>query len=134
MQRDIQERHEAGEIGESIYTRYLRDFSYESPYELGGPSSVFILASPVGGSRIDLDLGDGKLEAAIPPTYCPEEVMAENEALLSATLSESGFHCQPARVPLKSVAAGTGLGRYGRDNILRFEGSWQLCQAGCLVD
>lgn len=123
VERDIQSRLEAGEIGESIYARYLKDFSYASPYGLELPSSVFILASPIGRARIDLDLGDRKLEAIIPPTYCPEELMAENTALLGTMLSDSGSHCQPAWLPLKSLAARTGLGRYGRDNILRFEGA-----------
>jgi epoxyqueuosine reductase len=113
----------SGEISPRLYEHYLKGFEYSPPRTLPGARSIFVVASPIGRSIIELDIDAHRLEAIIPPTYGADELIAENEAILLPILGAAGSGIARAWLPLKSIAARTGLGRYGRDTILRFEGA-----------
>ncbi len=118
---ELQSRHAAGEIASPIYTRYLERISYDPPETLPEARSVLLVASPIGRSSIELDLPSGRLVAIIPPTYGGQDLIAEAEALLAEVLAPRKIGFAGAWLPWKSLAARTGLARYGLDNVLRFE-------------
>jgi epoxyqueuosine reductase len=119
-ERELAAKRADGQVAEELFDRYLGHFVFEPPQELPAARSVLIVASPIGRSVIELETEAGRVEAAIPPTYGPDELYAENEALIAPILERAGSRFVHARLPLKNLAARSGLGRYGRDNILRF--------------
>lgn len=123
VEADLIELHIKGELSERVFDLYLKNFGYEPSDRLPKARSILVLASPIGRSVIELETKAGKVAAIIPPTYGVHELVADNEALLAQVLAAAGSGYERARVPLKSLAARTGLGRYGRDNVLRFEGA-----------
>jgi epoxyqueuosine reductase len=120
---DLIAKYDSGEISSSVFEKYLKDFSYVPPASLPEAKSILIVAAPIGRSILELRLEQGIIEAVIPPTYGAEEVLVENEAVLDANLGPRGKAYERAWLPLKTLAARMGLARYGRDNILRFEGA-----------
>jgi epoxyqueuosine reductase len=115
--------HSSDEISTEIFEKYLKNFSYSPPEILSRANSILLVASPIGRSILQLSLEEGHFDAVIPPTYGSDELIKENEAILDSILSTDSIGFARAWVPLKSLGANTGLGRYGRDNILRFEGA-----------
>jgi epoxyqueuosine reductase len=113
----------SGEISPEVFHKYLEGFTYAPPESLGGARSVLIVATPIGRTIVELDLEDGPISFFIPPTYGADAIIAEAEAFLDEKLGERGSAYAYAWLPLKSLAARSGLARYGRDNVLRFEGA-----------
>jgi epoxyqueuosine reductase len=121
VQADFLARRDSGELSPLIFDTYLAHFQFAVPSTLPTASSILLVASPIGRSLIELDTAEGLVEAVIPPTYGAEELQKENEAILEPILKAAGCGFARAWLPNKSLAAGCGLGRYGKDNILRFE-------------
>jgi epoxyqueuosine reductase len=116
-------KYDSGDISSTVFEKYLKDFSFVPPASLPAAKSILLVATPIGRSILELRLEQGIIEAVIPPTYGAEEVLVENEAVLDAILGPRGKAYERAWLPLKALAARMGLARYGRDNILRFEGA-----------
>jgi len=119
----MQARHASGEISPELFHKYLEGFTYAPAESMGDAKSVLIVATPIGRTIVELDLVNGPITLFIPPTYGAEAIIAEAEALLDEKLGERGSAYAYAWLPLKPLAARTGLARYGRDNLLRFEGA-----------
>jgi epoxyqueuosine reductase len=122
VSRYLESKRSSGQISEFVYQRYLKGFEYAPPERLPSAKSLLLVVSPIGRSVIELDTPDGLFEAVIPPTYGAEELIDENEALFGPLLKEADLGFSRAWVPVKSIAARCGLGRYGRMNVLYFEG------------
>ena len=120
---ELAAKRASGQLSEEVFSRYLKGFGFEPPKELPRARSVLLVASPIGRSVIELKTESGRIDALIPPTYGADELYAENEALLAPILEAAGSGFARARLPLKNLAARSGLGRYGRDNVLRFPGA-----------
>lgn len=120
LRAEFEQRRDSGELSSAIFDRYLAGFEYAVPERLPRACTLLVVAAPIGRSLIVLETSEGRLEAPIPPTYGAEELIEENEVILASILKASSF--SRAWVPVKSLAARMGLARYGRDNVLRFEG------------
>ena len=121
--KELAAKRASGDLSGEVFSRYLMGFGFEPPKDLPWARSVLLVASPVGRSVIELETDSGRFEACIPPTYGVDELYAENEALFGPILEAAGSGFVHARLPLKNLAARSGLGRYGRDNVLRFPGA-----------
>jgi len=123
VEDELAERRVNGLFAASVFEAYVRDMERQPPAVLPKARSICIVAAPVGRTTIVLDTTEGRVEAVIPPTYDSEDIAAEIGGLLCRALALYGSGLSRAFVPVKSLAARTGLGRYGRDNVLRFEGA-----------
>jgi epoxyqueuosine reductase len=123
VSRELTARYVAGEIASEIFQRYFAGFSYSPPATLPDANSLLLVAAPIGRSEIELDLELGPFVATIPPTYGAEEKIKEDETLLASFFNERRIAYARAWLPLKALAARAGLARYGRDNVLKFEGA-----------
>ena len=119
---ELERLRDEGRIAAEVYRRYLGGFDRAPPERLPTASSLLILAAPLGPSILALQTEAGPFEAIIPPTYGIPELRGEAEAVFGPLFAAAGAGFTRARVPLKALAARAGLGRYGRDNILRREG------------
>jgi epoxyqueuosine reductase len=119
---EIRARKDSREVSPAVYEKYLKDISYTAPASISGARSVLLVATPIGRSVLELKLEGGSFLATIPPTYGAEDLITDCESQLNAVLGSSGIAYERAWLPLKALAARMGLARYGRDNVLRFEG------------
>jgi epoxyqueuosine reductase len=109
-----------GKLGAAIYDAYFPGMS--AVHKLANGASIIVVASPDANSIMILDLPDGPFQAVIPATYLADRVAASNEAILKGVLGSRGYSFERAVLPVKTLAARTGLGAYGRDNILYVKG------------
>ena len=124
--KEIRERIQAclrdGLMDPRVHQGYFGGMKFEPPASHGTQASLLVVATPHSRSVIVLDLPDGVVEATIPSTYLSDRVNARNNEILGAVLGPLGREFEPAILPFKTLAAWAGLGVYGRDNVLRFEG------------
>jgi len=108
-------RREARELNEKLFRETLATVSRPALPEWA--ASVVVVAAPRTASRVGFDLGHGVLEAILPPIYRHfrgtfEDVRRDLQAKVLA-----GARVEPIRAPLKAIASGLGLVRYGRNNL-----------------
>lgn len=102
-----------GEFDRHFYDVELAGWSYEIP---PGMTSLIIVAAPQPQVRVVFELDGGTRETIVPPTYSYATDRAAL-ALLEELLGARGRRVAQARIPLKLLAARSGLSRYGRNNI-----------------
>jgi len=116
-------------ISEKIYKSYLNNFSYNMKEEFFESRSVIIVAAPRPQSRINFNIYSGPVPVIVPPAYVNQEKMDRKiKVLLDNCLSNTGYKVAPARLPEKLLAAHSGIGRYGRNNILYIDGFGSFLQ------
>lgn len=130
----VEDLHQAGAFDSDFYDLELADtFEWEPPPELAAPRSVIVLARPAAAGRLVFRWRGRDREVTIPPTYRGFRAAgAEMLAALQGALATAGHGAHAAHLPNKALAAGCGLARYGRNNIIyvdRFGSHTQLVVA-----
>jgi epoxyqueuosine reductase len=118
---DVTERCRRGETDPRVSTRFFG--RYVAPEYLATPEwakSLFVVAISSSVSVVLFDIGDGPVQAAIPPTY----VYGRDESRALSLLRDSAgaARIEPALGPRKVLAARSGLALYGRNNLCYVEG------------
>jgi len=130
---ELLNRRESGEL-DTDFCREQIEYLFE-PDEAGREATVVVVAMPRPAHRVGFELGDGRIDALLPPTYLRYRATFEE---VRQDLTENGLpgaRVEHLTAPLKTVATLLGLVRYGRNNIAyaRGIGSYlQLC--GYLTD
>ena len=108
----------------------------ELPPKLPDACSVVIgaIARPVTQATLVVDGVEHTF--VVPPHYAGyDEIPRRFAAIVADTLAAHGRPAAQARVPLKTLAAGSGLALYGRNNIAYVEGLGSYLQlAACATD
>jgi len=99
-----------------FYRERLTRFSFRPPDTLSGAKSLIVVASPQPQARAFFAYHGQPRPVMVPPTYSDETDIAV-EHILSSVLNPERFHFIQASLPLKLLAARSGLGEYGRNNI-----------------
>lgn len=96
----------------------LSSFRFELPEELPEAKSIIVLAKPQPSLLVTLRHDGEVWPLTVPPTYA-DAGRVDGEALeaLNAALSPASYRFVKARLPLKTLAARSGLARYGKNNI-----------------
>ncbi len=119
LARAISELKDRGCFGEEFYRRELEanlNFDYASV--LPGARSIVVMAAFQPPSRVRFV--DKFL--TIPPTYIYRDIWENSLQTLTALLEPAGYGAARARLPLKTLAVRSGLGKYGRNNICYISG------------
>jgi epoxyqueuosine reductase len=117
LQRDIDSLLEQGLVDTSVREIYLDEFKYEAPQQMPDARSIIVVAVPQPRMRIHFTHGKD-VAAIVPPTYANAWTVINNvKSVLEETTAEDGGRFERASLPLKTLAARTGLVRYGRNNI-----------------
>lgn len=121
LEKEIAYRIEQGVIHDSLQDRYLSRFSYNPEEELPGAQSVIIAAVPLAATEVAFEWDGEVISFVIPPVYVFNQL-----AVLSRSFREMivdrGYRVGNCRLPYKLLAARSGLGEYGRNNILYVPG------------
>lgn len=117
LEREIQGLREQGLLSEGLYAEYAPSLTFCPPPEVPEPRTLIVVAWPSPAVKVRFQLDSGPLEALIPPTYISSERRERCVEILQAVLGGAGYAVARARVPVKLLAARTGLARYGRNNL-----------------
>jgi epoxyqueuosine reductase len=125
----ILSRLEQGHINIKLYQEQLSFFSFDTPSDLQGVSSILIVAVPTPQFRIFFQSQGKRVPVMIPPTYVSYTTRTNRtQSALADLLKKEGYHLAKPQLPLKTLAVQSGLAKYGRNNICYVEGMGSFIQ------
>lgn len=122
VRHGLEGAHAAGGFDPHFYDLELADtFHWEPPAELGEARSVIVVARPATAGCLVFRVGGRDIPVVVPPTYrrfraAGQEMVAQVDQVLRSV----GHRALAAELPKKALAVGSGLARYGRNNIAYF--------------
>ncbi len=118
LQTEIEGRNEQGEFDKDFYMERLVWFDFQLPEHLQHPRSIIVVALPRPQTQATFTFNGRQRALYIPPTYTAyDEITRTVEGLVSSALQKSGYQTASTALPLKLLAARSGLAQYGRNNI-----------------
>ena len=118
LQEGITGRREQGLFDPDFYQERLTWFDFNRPAGLPGAASLIVVAVPRPQTRVSFSWNGASRSFILPPTYAGyKETQRLVEELLAGILAPAGFHIAQPALPLKLLAARSGLGKYGKNNI-----------------
>ena len=115
----IEDLHGRGFFTPDFYDKELAKFldcNYTD--KLPQAKSIVIVAAFQPPTRVRF----GETLLTIPPTYVYRDIWEGSLTVVTELLQAEGFQARRARLPLKMLAVGSGLGKYGRNNICYIPG------------
>lgn len=128
----IEGRFEAGLLDKDSLREYL-SFFYEPPADLV-PRSIIVVAMEALPGHVTFGWKGRQVPVVIPPTYVGfvSRILSAVETL-DGWLESEGFRALRPRLPLKTLAACSGLAEYGRNNICYVEGMGSFVELAAAV-
>lgn len=115
-----------GLVNADFYPELTRYFNFDFKAALPGATSIIIAASPQPPTRVLF----GNRAVIIPPTYIYSDIWKKQLKLVTDFLKPHGYQVARARLPFKTLAMRSGLGRYGRNNICYIPGMGSFHRLG----
>lgn len=112
-----------------VFREYIESSRYALPDGLVNPKSLVALAVDTPLMRVTFEWKGRSHEVLVPPQYYRTGMTAETlaEIVEECIIGESGYTVERLRQGhMKLLAARTGLGRYGRNNICYVDGMGTL--------
>lgn len=124
LRRETDARAGAPPIDPDLRERFLPGgFDYELARRDRGLRTLVVVASPSPQVRLTFQHGGRAVAARLGPSYVDRaRVLADVKAMTAGLLGPAGHRSEPVVLPKKLLAARTGLGRYGRNNLLYVAG------------
>jgi epoxyqueuosine reductase len=123
LQREIENRRDAGQFDGEFARQYLPTFQFTPPEELRNARSIVIVAMPRPPTRAIFNWKGKRQSFILPPTYTAyDEKRLHIERLVAEAASVEGYRIATPRLPLKLLASRSGLVEYGRNNITYVQG------------
>ena len=117
---------QTGEISAEFYPEITRYFDFNFQAALPEARSIIIVASPQPPTTV---LFAGR-PATIPPTYVSSDIWKEQLRVVKEFLASGGYQVARARLPFKTLAVRSGLGKYGRNNVCYIAGMGSFHRLG----
>ncbi len=118
LREDVERLHRDGLFDPSFYQEGLANFEYQLPSELPDARSLIVVAKPQPVIITIFRWKGREIPLTVPPTYADAaEVDAQAISILNKVLLPESYRFVKARLPLKTLAAHSGLVSYGRNNI-----------------
>ncbi len=118
----------SGKISDVIHDKYIKRFKFDEPEALPSAKSIIIIAIPQKISIFTFHVQGKPYDVIYPPTYLSRDVRMNCLKTLSSSLDISDQQIVRATLPLKLLAAGSGLGVYGRNQLSYIEGMGSFCR------
>jgi epoxyqueuosine reductase len=118
LQREIEGLHSHALLDSQFYQDRLVRFNFQIPKDLPKAQSLIVVAVPRSQTRVIFTWNGRRHPLILPPTYAAyDDTTKQVESLLAKLLGEKGYQSTGAALPLKLLAARSGLVQYGRNNI-----------------
>jgi epoxyqueuosine reductase len=112
---------------EEFYHRELQNnLNFDYTGALPGARSIVVVAAFQPPTRVRF----GGHALVIPPTYLYRDIWENSLQTLAGLLEPAGYGVARARIPLKTLAVRSGLGKYGRNNICYIPGMGSFHRLG----
>jgi epoxyqueuosine reductase len=116
LENEINEGHNQGLFNDTFYEERLNYFVFRIPKDSPHVKSIIITSAPQPQKKVIFNKEGKAYHLVIPPTYSLDtDKKVEN--ILSEILDQEGYRLYPALLPVKILAARSGLVKYGRNNI-----------------
>jgi len=126
MRKDFDDLKHSGFLSrDETFRGYLADLNFELPEKFKQAKSIIVLSVFTRSMAVRFHQKGKTHEIVIPPQYYDDGVTPEDlkDAVRREFPQVQGCTIEPTtRVPLKTLAVRSGLGRYGRNNICYVEG------------
>jgi epoxyqueuosine reductase len=118
LREDIQSLHSTGALNEKVYDDYLLTMKYQVPKDFPDAKSVIVIAVPHPQLKIAFRWKGKRVETVVPPTYAfAREVDERVRNVMAKSVAPELLRLEKTILPLKTLAARSGLTLYGRNNI-----------------
>jgi epoxyqueuosine reductase len=118
LKEDIASLRNNGALDEKVYNDYLVTMRYQVPEDFPESRSIIVIAVPQPQLKIAFIWNGRRMETVVPPTYAfAREVDERVKRVMTESVAPEALRLQKAIVPLKTLAARSGLTLYGRNNI-----------------
>ncbi|MBE9506928.1 MAG: epoxyqueuosine reductase [Chloroflexi bacterium] len=123
LQEEIEGRHRQGLFDEEFYQERLAEFKFDLPDGLPEARSLIVVAVPQRQIRFTFTWNGEAIPLVVPPTYLYwRETDKQVEEFVAGILGAEGYRAIEVALPEKLLAARSGLGAYGRNNVCYVEG------------
>jgi epoxyqueuosine reductase len=118
LQKEIERLRNHALLDSQFYQDRLAWFNFQIPEDLPKAQSLIVVAVPRPQTRAIFTWNGQRRPLILPPTYTAYDDTAKQvENLLARILGEKGYKSTRTALPLKMLAARSGLVQYGRNNI-----------------
>jgi len=123
LQKEIEARRDQGQFDSEFAQQYIPGFNFAPPEELRNARSIIVVAMPRPPTKADFNWNGKKQSFILPPTYTAyDESRLHVERTVAQALGKEGYKIASPLLPLKLLAARSGLTEYGRNNITYVQG------------
>jgi epoxyqueuosine reductase len=118
LKDEMEKMHHDGLFDQSFYQDSLTNFKYQLPEELPDARSIIVVAKPQPVITTVFRWNGREIPLIVPPSYADgPEVDAQVLSILNDVQRPESYRFIKTRLPIKSLAAHSGLVSYGRNNI-----------------
>lgn len=129
LKEEIVGRLSQGLFDEEFYRLRLTFFDFDAPEALPNAKSIIVVAVPRPQAQAIFTFEGKRRDLILPPTYVAYDRTKNQVAeFLGSVLKKKGYSAAPAKLPLKLLAARSGLSEYGRNNITYVSGMGSFYQ------
>jgi epoxyqueuosine reductase len=129
LQKEIESLCRHALLDTQFYKNRLAWFDFRIPDDLPKAKSLIVVAVPRPPTRAIFIWNGQRRPLILPPTYTAYDGIAKQvENLLARILGEKGYKSTETALPLKLLAARSGLSQYGRNNICYVSGLGSFLQ------
>ncbi len=129
LQKQIDEQRNQGLLNNQFFQERLSWLRFQIPESLPKAQSMIVVAVPRPQTRAVFTWNGIRRSLVLPPTYTAyKSIMEHVQNLLAKMLSEKGYAVTGTALPLKLLAARSGLAEYGRNNICYVSGMGSFLQ------
>jgi epoxyqueuosine reductase len=123
LEREIEDRRGQGQFDLEFAQQYIARFQFSPPDDLRDAKSLIVVAMPSPPTRAIFSWNGKRQSFILPPTYTSyDEKRLHVERLVAEAVGREGYRIATPRLPLKLLAARSGLAEYGRNNIAYVQG------------
>jgi len=126
LQSTLADLQRTGAISADFYPELTKYFNFDYKTAMPEARSIIIIAAPQYPTRI-LFAGH---RVIIPPTYIYRDIWQGQLRSVVEFLQPRGYRAARARVPFKTLAVRSGLGRWGRNNVCYIPGMGSFHRLG----
>lgn len=122
LKEDILTKRNDRFLDDIFYKECLSFFKFSPSLSLAGANSIIIVSVPQPKISVSFQWRKNRFYLTIPPTYlhAPDDMVRE---ILEQLLEPYGYRIEQTYLPLKNLAARSGLAEYGKNNITYVPGS-----------
>lgn len=121
LRETIEANRVTGLIDDGVYRQYAAYFENMLTQEISWARSIVEIAVPRPVLETTFTINGARHTVIIPPTY-EHSVDGKVATTIESALAPHGYRISRASLPLKLLAARSGLARYGKNNIAYVEG------------